>query len=243
MSQAWTRAMQEWSHRGADGATECPQETSRTRDILPRRRHRITLADSTDNSSGRSAGRRRRDTRPEHAGLVRQLRADRDTFSQLYEAHFDGVYRYLLSRTGNPADAEELTSRTFLNALQRLDQYRGTGGFRSWLMSIAHNLLANWHRDRGRRPRLAVLADADDVRSDAPGPEASIEGHERIEYVRSAVNTLAPERQQLIELKYVDGLSNAEIGRIMGRSVGAVKALHHRTLRELQRRLSSEVVD
>ena len=148
------------------------------------------------------------------------------------------VYRYLLSRTSDPAEAEELTSRTFLNALTRLDQFRGRGArFQSWLMTIAHNLLVNWYRDRGRRPPLEALDAAIEVPADTPGPEASLEENEELALVRSAISALPEERQQLIALKYVDGRTNAEIGRMMGRTEGAIKALHHRTLRELQERL------
>ena len=84
----------------------------------------------------------------------------RDAFSELYEAHATRVYRYLLSRTSSVSDAEELTSRTFANAFASLGSYRGRGKFESWLMTIAHNLLANWYRDRGRRPQAAPLDEA-----------------------------------------------------------------------------------
>ena len=165
---------------------------------------------------------------------------DHGAFSALYAANVDRVYRYLLSRTSSPADAEELTSRTFLNALTHLEQYRGRGGFDSWLMSIAHNLMANWYRDRGRRPPTEELDAAAAIPASTPGPESSLERNELIRRVRDTVSTLGRDRQQLIALKYVDGLPNAEIGRIMGRSEGAVKALHHRTLRELHGRLDAE---
>ena len=128
-----------------------------------------------------------------------------------------------------------------MRALAGLDQYRGRGaGFPAWLMSIAHNLLVNWYRDRGRRPPTEALDAALQVPATTPGPEASLEQNESIARVRAAISALAPERQQLISLKYVDGLSNAEIGRIMARTEGAVKALHHRTLRELQQLLGDE---
>ena len=144
------------------------------------------------------------------------------------------MYRYLLSRTSSRVDAEELTSRTFLNAFANLDRYRGRGsGFSTWLMTIAHNLLVNWYRDRGRRPPTAPLDEALSIPSETPGPESTLEKNEQHQRVRDAIDELAPDRQQLITLKYVRGLSNAEIGRIMGRTEGAVKALHHRTLRQL----------
>lgn len=203
--------------------------------ILDDWRRRIT----TPHNASRSEDERSH-AAVEEDQLARRARSDRSAFSVLYAAHVDRVYRYLLSRTSSPADAEELTSRTFLNALTHLDQYRGRGGgFGSWLMSIAHNLLANWYRDRGRRPPTAALDAALAVPADTPGPESSLEKNELIQRVRDAVSTLGEDRQRLIELKYVDGLPNAEIGRMMGRSEGAVKALHHRTLRELQRRLAA----
>ncbi len=185
---------------------------------------------------------RDRDERDER--LARRALEDRSAFSALYEAHAGRVYRYLLSRTSDPAEAEELTSRVFLNALAGLDQYRGRGaGFSSWLMSIAHNLLVNWYRDRGRRPAVEALDAAADVASEVPGPESSLEQNELIAQVRAAISSLSPERQELIALKYVDGRTNAEIGRMMGRTEGAVKALHHRTLRELHALLAEVVED
>lgn len=171
------------------------------------------------------------------------MRTDRSTFSELYTTYIDRVYRYLLSRTSDQTEAEELTSRTFLNALAHLEQFHGRGPereaqFGAWLMTIAHNLLVNWYRDRGRRPPTAALDEALGVPADTPGPESSLERNERIRLVRGAIGSLAPDRQRLIALKYVDGLTNAEIGRIMGRTEGAVKALHHRTLRQLHTELS-----
>lgn len=169
--------------------------------------------------------------------------ADRPAFSALYAAHAPRIYRYLLHRTSSPAEAEELTSRTFVQALAGLDQYRGRGEFGAWLMGIAHHLLLNWYRAKGRRPFTEGLDAALEVPSDIPGPAESLERNEAITRVRAAVSALAPERQRLIALKYVDGRSNAEVADIMGRTEGAVKALHHRTLRELQRLLDdSEAV-
>lgn len=165
----------------------------------------------------------------------RHDKRDDDAFSALYEAHADRVYRYLLGRTPSVADAEELTSRTFLNAFTNLGSFRGRGSFESWLMTIAHNLLANWYRDRGRRPPTAPLDEAMSIASDVPGPDSELETQELARSIREATAELAPDRRQLIALKYVDGLTNAEIGRRMGRTEGAIKALHHRTLRQLER--------
>lgn len=169
-------------------------------------------------------------------------RPDNDAFSGLYEAYVGRVYGYLRARTSTAVDAEELTSRTFLNAFTHLDQYRARGGgFGAWLLTIAHNLLVNWYRDRGRRPPATSLDEALAVPSQAPGPESSLERNERIRAIRAAIEGLPEERRRLVALKYVDGRTNAEIGRMMGRTEGAVKALHHRTLRQLQELLAGQV--
>ena len=213
-----------------------PRRPRLTEAPRPPARHALRRATPSTSSETLAAGSAREGTDGADGGAP-----DRNAFSDLYEAHAPRVYRYLLSRTSNPSDAEELTSRTFLRALAGLDQYRGRGaGFPAWLMSIAHNLLVNWYRDRGRRPPTEALDAALQIPSATPGPESSLEQNERIARVRAAVSALAPDRQQLIALKYVDGRSNAEIGRIMARTEGAVKALHHRTLRELQRLLGDE---
>ena len=164
-------------------------------------------------------------------------------FTELYEAYAGSVYGYLRARVNSRAEAEDLAARTFANAFTHLDQYRARGGgFGSWLMAIAHNLLVNWYRDRGRRPPPASLDEALQIPSQLPGPEVHLERNERIRSIRRAIEQLTPEQQRLIALKYVDRLTNAEIGRMMGRSEGAVKALHHRTLRKLQA-LLADLVD
>ena len=163
----------------------------------------------------------------------------RDAFTELYEAYADQVYRYLRARVPTPQDAEELTSRTFLNALTSLENYRGRGSFVSWLMSIAHNLLANWYRDRGRRPPTAPLDEALQIVADAPEPLRRLQEREEGQRVRQAIAQLSADRQQLIALKYVEGRTNSEIGEVMQRPEGAIKALHHRTLRQLREALGT----
>lgn len=163
-------------------------------------------------------------------------------FEELYRAYAPTVYGYLRARVSSSAEAEDLAARTFANAFAGLGRYRTRGGgFGSWLMTIAHNLLVNWYRDRGRRPPSASLDEAVQLPSRAPGPESHLEQNERIQMIRSAIEQLGPEQQRLITLKYVDGLTNAQIGRIMARSEGAVKAMHHRILRRLLALLAGQV--
>ncbi len=164
--------------------------------------------------------------------LLRLAQEDRGAFGPLYERYVDRIYSYLYYRTASSADAEDLTARTFYQALSHLDTFEERGlPFAAWLFTIAHNLVANYYRDRSRRPTARLDETADPA---GPSPFAAAEDAQA---VRDAIAGLAPERQHLILLKYVEGMSNAEIGRAMSRSEGAVKSLLRRTLGELRRQL------
>lgn len=166
--------------------------------------------------------------------LIKQARADPVAFGVLYERYVDRIYNYIYHRVGSHHDAEDLTARTFYRALARIDRYVDRGApFSAWLYRIAHNLVANWHRDRARRQTIS-LDDTLVIAGGQESPQAQAEAKERSESLRRAIRKLGPERQQLLLLKFSEGLSNAEIGAIMGRSEGAIKSLYHRTLLALQ---------
>ena len=168
------------------------------------------------------------------AQLVERAKNDPSAFGLLYERYVDRIYSYIYYRVGDTREAEDLTARVFFRALGRIDGYKQRGApFVSWLYRIAHNLVANWHRDRGRRNDVSL-----DVLLDLHAPEVSqASAVERAEYTKvllDAMRRLAVDRQQILILKFVDDLTNAEIGQIMGRSEGAIKSLYHRTLLELR---------
>lgn len=177
-----------------------------------------------------------RDEQMEHvsdASLIERARTDPEAFGILYERYVDRIYSYIYYRTGNHADAEDLTARTFYRALQHIRHYEERGlPFSAWLYRIAHNLVANWHRDRGKRQMVSL----DELHSltVGEGPERVAEKRERAEMLFRVIRSLPPERQELLILKFVEHLSNAEIGKIMGRSEGAIKSLYHRTLLSLR---------
>jgi len=170
--------------------------------------------------------------------LAVRARTDREAFGILYERHLRRLYSYVYYRTGNVADAEELTARTFHRALANIHRYEPKGvPFSAWLYRIAHNLVANWHRD-SKRHRALPIDDALEVPNPADDPHgAAVSAEERRE-LRRAIASLPADRQQLLILKYVQNMPNAEIGVVMGRSEGAVKALLHRTVVALKTQLS-----
>ena len=166
---------------------------------------------------------------------------DKDAFGELYERYLDKIYSYVYYRMGNHHDAEDLTARVFFRAMAHIENYTERGvPFQAWLYRIAHNLVANWHRDRGRRkviPLDEFLAAS--LKSDAP--DAQAEDKEERDALREAIRRLPEERQQLLLLKFVEHLSNAEIGEIMNRTEGAIKSLYHRTLLALRDELESQL--
>jgi RNA polymerase sigma-70 factor (ECF subfamily) len=181
--------------------------------------------------------------REEELQLVRRAGSQPEAFGELYERHVRKIYNYIYYRTGNHEDAEDLTARVFQRALKHVANFQDQGvPFSAWLYRIAHNLVANWHRDRSRRP-VVPLEDHMFVRGSGAHPEMEAIAIEEREMLLAAVRRLPPERQQLLILKFVERLSNAEIGNIMDRTEGAIKSLYHRTLnalREEVRRLGEE---
>jgi RNA polymerase sigma-70 factor (ECF subfamily) len=166
--------------------------------------------------------------------LALAAQGDQEAFGVLYERYVGRIYNYIYYRTGNQHDAEDLTARVFVRALRHIENYTDRGlPFSAWLYRIAHNLVANWHRDNSRR-REVPLEEIILVRFSSEHPEVSLMQNEDREGLLQIIRRLPPERQQLLILKFVEHLSNAEIGQIMGRTEGAVKSLYHRTLLTLR---------
>jgi RNA polymerase sigma-70 factor (ECF subfamily) len=162
--------------------------------------------------------------------LERAIQGDREAFGVLYERYVDRIYNYVYYRTGNVHDAEDLTERVFMRALRHIRNYRNRGlPVSAWFYRIAHNLVANWHRDNSRRKEVP-LEDRILMTSQSDHPERELLASEQNQELLQVIRCLPSERQQLLILKFVDHLSNAEIGHIMGRTEGAIKSLYHRTL-------------
>jgi RNA polymerase sigma-70 factor, ECF subfamily len=168
---------------------------------------------------------------------------DRDAFGQLYARYMDRIFNYVYYRTGNLHDAEDLTARVFQRAMNHIHNYTDRGvPFSAWLYRIAHNLVANWHRDRSRRQEIP-LDDLPVLPTKGDHPERNLLRSQEQEALLKLIRRLPPERQNLLILKFVENMSNAEIGAIMGRSEGAVKSLYHRTLLALRDQLGDQNIN
>jgi RNA polymerase sigma-70 factor, ECF subfamily len=170
-------------------------------------------------------------------------RLDRD-FTELYRAHLRDVYSYAYYRIGNHHDAEDLTEQTFLQAYRHFERaQRESDGrpLRPWLIRIAHNLAANYYRDRSRRPQTQ-LEDAA-VISTPHDTERLVEGREEVQEVLEGVSNLPDDRREALIMRFALDMDNREIARALGRSEGATKVLIHRAIRQLEESLKEPARD
>ena len=170
----------------------------------------------------------------EDSELVEYAKDDKAAFGEIYERYLEKIYNYIYYRTGNQQDAEDLTAKVFYRAMAHIENYVDKGvPFQAWLYRIAHNLVANFHRDKGRR-KIIPLDDYVALTLRSEGPERQAESTAQEELLMDAIRRLPADRQQLIILKFIEQKSNQEIGEIMGRTEGAIKSLYHRTLLSLR---------
>ena len=171
--------------------------------------------------------------------LIACAKQDSEAFGFLYDRYVNRIYNYIYYRTGNHQDAEDLTARTFYKALKHLPRFVDRGApFSAYLYRIAHNMVANWHRDTNRRQIVSI----DDLIITGPShqePMIMAEKRDEQEELLQVVRRLPPERQQLLILKLVEQMSNAEIAQVMNRTEGAIKSLYHRTLVALREKLGN----
>jgi RNA polymerase sigma-70 factor (ECF subfamily) len=171
---------------------------------------------------------------------ARKQQLDQD-FTELYRAHLRDVYSYSYYRIGNHHDAEDLTEQTFLQAYRHFERALAESNgrpLRPWLIRIAHNLAANYYRDRSRRPQTqledaAVLTAPHDT-------EAVVEGREEVQEVLEGVSNLPDDRREALIMRFALGMDNREIARALGRSEGATKVLLHRAIKQLEQGLDRE---
>jgi RNA polymerase sigma-70 factor (ECF subfamily) len=172
--------------------------------------------------------------------LARKQQLDRD-FTELYRAHLRDVYSYSYYRIGNHHDAEDLTEQTFLQAYRHFERALAESNgrpLRPWLIRIAHNLAANYYRDRSRRPQTQ-LEDAA-VLSAPQDTEGVVEEREEVQEVLKGVSNLPDDRREALIMRFALGMDNREIARALGRSEGATKVLLHRAIKQLESGLKAE---
>jgi RNA polymerase sigma-70 factor (ECF subfamily) len=172
--------------------------------------------------------------------LQRARALDPATLTDIYDTYHPRIYRYVYRQVGHVEVARDLTSEVFERFLQALNQGGGPEQhLASWLYGTARNVVANHYRRQGHREPLPLheeLIDAGDA------PDKIVARHIASMQVQAALKELTMDQQQVIILRFLEGLPSKEVARLLSKSVGAVKALQHRALAALQRHLEREQV-
>ncbi|HEX5943069.1 MAG TPA: RNA polymerase sigma factor [Anaerolineales bacterium] len=167
--------------------------------------------------------------------LAQRAITDIEAFAELYRRHLTRVYRYLVAHVGNTKDAEDLTSQTFLAALEGIGSFRGSGSFAAWILGIASRKRLMFFR--GSKPEVPL---DDAIRYPSPELPTDRAAAQRLqlESISRALKKLSPDRAEALILTYFGGLSQAEAGRVLNKSEAAVKMLISRGLQDLRERTS-----
>jgi RNA polymerase sigma-70 factor (ECF subfamily) len=170
----------------------------------------------------------------QQALLDRASRADPAALGALYDQYSPRIYTYVYHRVGHAEVAEDLTGQVFMRMLEAVRSGRTwRTSFSGWLYRIAHNLVIDYYRRRGRAS-FVDLDDVDPVRSEAD-PLGAIEAKLDSERLQSALSRLTDEQAEVITLRFLEGLSIAEVATIMNKNEGAIKALQYRAVMALRR--------
>lgn len=171
----------------------------------------------------------------EKALLSRARALDEEALSILFDRYYEPLYRYIYHHVGHVQVAEDLAARVFHRLLEQLHAGRGPDRhLKAWLYRVARNLVIDESRRRKHRDHMRLDERLTDEEQDVPEQAQANILHRQ---ARAALEKLTPRQRDVIILKYLEQYENEEIARLLGLSVGAVKALQHRGLAALRRHL------
>ena len=172
----------------------------------------------------------------------RAQKGDAAAFAVLYEDYYDRIFRYVSFKTGNSLEAEDITAEVFVKMLESISSFKWQGyQFSSWLFRIAHNLIVDHFRKRGRR-HIVALDDAPAAATEYdPDLDRKLDVDMSMAPVQEAMKDLTDLQREVISLRFAAGLSVAETARAVGKKGNAVKALQHAGIKKLRGILSAEV--
>ncbi len=173
----------------------------------------------------------------ELARLQRARSFDRAALAAIYDDYHQPIYRYVYRQVSDVETARDLTAEVFHRLLKAIQKGKGPDRkLQAWLYRTAYNCVVDYYRRQKHRQHLPLNEELVDAKDD---PVKLAEGHISAEEVRAALQRLTPDQQQVLTLKFLEGLSNQEIATMLNKSVGAIKSLQHRALATLHRQLAS----
>ena len=160
---------------------------------------------------------------------------DEREFGRLYETYADKIYSFIYYRTSHRETAEDLTSRTFIKAIEKINSFdQNKGQFSTWLYTIARNTVIDFYRTEkstGDIFEMLDLAGTDNI-------ERSVGSKLEIEKVEKYLRTLEPSQREIIVMRVWDDLSYREIAAVLGKTEGACKVMFSRTIAKLNSSLA-----
>ncbi len=165
--------------------------------------------------------------------LVEAAQQDPDQFVHLYDKYFDQIYRYIYRRvSGNRETAHDIASQTFLDAFSHLKNFKWQGfPFSSWLYKIAHNNVIKWYRKDGKQYYVPI-EEAYSVSDKNPNQKQQLNAQLDSDLIKQILSKLEDDEQEIIRLKFFEGVSNIEIAEIMGLSITNIGVKVFRALKK-----------
>lgn len=172
--------------------------------------------------------------------MDRLHRCDEHAIAEVYDGYAPALYRYAYRLLGHQSTAQEIVADTFYRLLVALKNGGGPDkNISAWLYRVAHNLVVDYYRSAPRQETLPI----ESIQVEQPENEQDrILVQEDQKEIRKALWKLTDLQQQVIALRFLEGLSNEEVAAIMGKTVGSVKALQHRALVSLKRIMEKDNV-
>jgi len=161
---------------------------------------------------------------------------DSDAWTQIYNCYYPKIYAYLSYRLADTNTVEDITATVFLRAVEQIESFKYRGPpLLAWLYRIAHNLMVDHIRGKAKVKTQQLT---EEVLAENSMAKYTTEGILIRDELKSAIKNLTEDQRRVVLLKFIVGLSNAEVSQTMRKSEGAVKALQHRALASLKRILT-----
>ena len=159
-------------------------------------------------------------------------------FEELYQHYIVPIFRYIFFKVPSQKDAEDLTQIVFLKAWQALPDFqKKTNPFSSWLYKIAKNIVIDYYKKKKEITLDKPIEDLKQIKDEKANPVKIIEQKEKAEILGQLIKQLSDDQQEVIILKFIQGLSNKEMAQLMQKSEEAIRALQYRGLKALREKL------
>ncbi len=171
------------------------------------------------------------------AKVLAAKQGSEQAFSQLYDAFFEKIYKFIYFRVNHKEIAEDLTEEVFIKSWTRIATVQAES-FGGWLYSIAKNIIIDYYRQK--KEQVVDLEGIENfLESDENLSEDANTVIERKMFLR-LLKQLTPEQQIIIKLKFIEDLDNAEISELISKSEGAIRVIQHRAILRLQELIKEE---